>query len=190
MSRAPNAQKQSLPASSIPPRIFLVGFMGSGKTTIGRLLARRLGRPFIDLDERIVERTGRSISRLFAERGEAAFRQLETELIGEVIDEPEAVISLGGGAFVSEVNRRMIQASGVSIWLDCAFEIIVKRLEGTNDRPLNTSPEQLRRLLESRLSSYAQADLRIDASRSQPAELVEEIIGRLRDRSTRRSSST
>lgn len=189
MSRTLNAEEKPTPQSPLPPRIFLVGFMGSGKTTIGRLLARRLGRPFIDLDERIVERTGQSISQIFAERGEAAFRKLETELINEVIGEPEAVISLGGGAFVSEANRRVIQANGVSIWLDCPFDIIVERLRGTSDRPLNTSPERLRRLLEGRLSSYAQADLRIDAGRSHPLELVEKIIERLRHRSARQPSS-
>lgn len=163
------------PLSLLGP-IFLVGFMGSGKTTVGRLLAERLSRRFIDLDERIVQRAGKTIPQIFAEDGEPYFRRLESELLGEVVNEPDAVISLGGGTFADDANRRRVKERGVSIWLECPLEIILKRLEGTSDRPLNTSPEQLRDLLESRLSGYSQADFRIDASRAAPAELVEEIL--------------
>jgi len=167
-------------AIGIPSRIFLVGFMGSGKTTVGRLLAERLGRRFIDLDEWIVERAGKSISQIFAEDGEVYFRQLEGELLRDVVKEPELVISLGGGAFVSEINRRVVKEHGVSVWLDCTFDVILKRLGDASDRPLNTSPDRLRELLESRLPSYSQADVRIDAGQVWPERLVDEIMQILR----------
>ena len=163
-----------------PSAIFLVGFMGCGKTTVGRLLAEQLGRRFIDLDDWIVQRAGKSIARIFAEDGEEHFRRLESELLREVVKEPDAVISLGGGAFVSEANRRVVKECGVSVWLDCSLDVILKRLEGASDRPLNTSPERLRDLLESRLPSYSQVDVRIDANQAAPTNLVEEIITQLR----------
>jgi shikimate kinase len=156
--------------------IFLVGFMGSGKTTVGRLLAERLGRRFIDLDELIVQQVGKPIRQIFIEDGEAAFRQLESEILCDVANEPDIVISLGGGAFVSESNRRVVHDHGVSVWLDCPFDIILQRLEGASDRPLYQSPDQLRALWESRLPSYALANLRIDTSQAAPTSLVEEII--------------
>ncbi|MBI3952055.1 MAG: shikimate kinase [Acidobacteria bacterium] len=167
-------------AIDFPSRIFLIGFMGSGKTTVGRLLAERLGRQFIDLDDWIVERAGKPITRIFAEDGEAAFRQLESEDLPDALREQDVVISVGGGAFVSEANRRVIKEHGVSIWLDCPIDIILKRLEGVTDRPLNTSPDRLRELLQSRLPSYAQADFRVDADQAGPETLVEEIIRLLR----------
>jgi shikimate kinase/peroxiredoxin family protein len=175
----PTQSKIQNPESNIGA-IFLVGFMGSGKTTVGRLLAERLHRRFIDLDDWIVERAGKPITRIFGEDGEEAFRQLESELLREVAKEQNAIISLGGGAFVSEANRRVVKVHGVSVWLDCSFDMILKRLEGVSDRPLNRSPEQLRQLLESRLQSYSQADIRIDTGQVAPTNLAEEIITQLR----------
>ncbi|MCS6805434.1 MAG: shikimate kinase [Acidobacteriota bacterium] len=162
--------------------IFLVGFMGSGKTTVGRLLAERLGCRFIDLDEQIAQHAGKSIRQIFSEDGEAAFRLIESKLLNEIACQGRAVVSVGGGAFVSQANQETIHAHGVSVWLDCPFEIIVKRLEGTRDRPLYQSREQLRALWESRQSSYAQAMIHVQTHDVSPHAVVEVIMRRLRQR--------
>lgn len=156
--------------------IFLIGFMGSGKTTVGRLLAERLGYPFVDLDEHIVQYAGKPVTQIFTEDGEAAFRLIETTLLSQIARQGRAVVSVGGGAFVSQANREIIHANGVSVWLDCPFEIILKRLEGTSDRPLYQSREQLQALWESRQSSYAQAMIRVQTHGASPHEVVEAII--------------
>lgn len=178
---------QSKPPASLPSRIFLVGFMGCGKTTVGQLLAEQLGRRFIDLDEWIAQRTGQSIPHIFQEHGEGFFRTLESELLREVVQMDNVVVALGGGAFVSEPNRRLVKDHGVSIWLDCPIEIIFQRLADTTDRPLNQSPEQMRHLLETRIPSYALADVRIEVSQLPPAVMVQQIIDELDPR--RRANS-
>jgi shikimate kinase len=160
-------------------RIFLVGFMGSGKTVVGQALAERLGFEFVDLDELIVERAGKPIKEIFLESGEAAFRELEQEALKQVVSRDKIVVALGGGAFVSEANRRLIKAVGISVWLDCPIEVILARLEGAMDRPLFQSPEQVQELLASRLSAYQQADVRIAADHGQPEEIADEIARRL-----------
>jgi len=161
-------------------RIFLVGFMGSGKTTVGRSLAEKLGYEFVDLDDVIAQFAGRTITQIFQELGEAVFRQLESEAIRLIVSRDNVVVSLGGGAFVREENRRLAKKYGVSIWLDCPIELILARLEGTADRPLYQSPEQMRELLTARLPAYQQADLRIAADQGSPEELAEEIVHHLR----------
>lgn len=169
-------------------RIFLVGFMGSGKTTVGRLLAERLGFGFVDLDEEICRRAGKAITEIFDREGEAAFRRLETDALKEVTHRDDIVVALGGGAFVSKQNRLLIEQHGISVWLDCPLAVILERLTGVTDRPLFRTPMQVEALYRRRLPSYALSDVRIDAARSQPGELVEEILSRLRDRLTGQSS--
>ncbi|MEW6729774.1 MAG: shikimate kinase [Acidobacteriota bacterium] len=158
--------------------IFLVGFMGSGKTTIGEQLAAHLQRDFIDLDEMIVKRTGRSIAEIFAKEGEAYFRALEREMLTELKAHTGAVVALGGGAFVSEQNQAIIAAQGWSIWLDCQLEIILARLGDDHTRPLYTSRSraELVALLESRRPAYAQAYIRLDVSALTVIEAVEKLI--------------
>ena len=97
--------------------LVLVGMMGAGKTTVGRRLAARLGRQFIDSDEEIVKAANMSIAEIFARDGEAFFREKETRVIGRLLDEKRGVLSTGGGAFLSERNRTMISEKGVSVWL-------------------------------------------------------------------------
>ncbi len=160
-------------------RIFLVGFMGSGKTTVGRLLAEKLGYAFLDLDELLQEQAGFSIPEIFARRGEGAFRDMESRALRALKAWEDVVVALGGGAFVSEENRREVKRLGVSVWLDCPLEVILKRLEGTTDRPLYRSPEQMRALLEARLAAYQQADLHVEAGSLTPESIADEIIRRL-----------
>src|SRR5437870_5642012 len=116
--------------------IFLVGFMGSGKSTIGQALASHLKREFVDLDEVIVERAGRSIPEIFSGVGEDYFRALEREALKELAAGQPSVVALGGGAFVSDENRALVREQGIAVWLDCALETIIERLGEDDTRPL------------------------------------------------------
>jgi len=160
-------------------RLFLVGFMGSGKTTVGRILAEKLGFAFLDLDDVIQEQVGLSIREIFERLGEAAFREMETRALRALEGREDVVVALGGGAFVREENRREVKRLGISVWLDCPLEIILARLEGTTDRPLYRSASQMRDLWRARLPAYEQADLRVDAGGVDPEAVAEEIVRRL-----------
>src|SRR5581483_429443 len=114
------------------PGLYLVGFMASGKTTVGRALACEIGWPFCDLDSEIESRQGVPIARIFSERGEPAFREIETQTLSEHIARIEAghpcVLALGGGAFVQPRNWELIANNGITIWLDCNLERVRQRL--------------------------------------------------------------
>jgi len=171
--------------------IFLVGFMGSGKTSVGRELAAKLKREFINLDDVIVDREGKSINQIFEERGEGYFRQIESDLLREVAPSKNVVIALGGGCFVSEENRRIVKQHGRSIWLDCLLEVIIDRLTGDASRPLYQNPKQMLRLLESRVSSYRQADMTVKVTYDKtPGDLADEIIRALQSSTLDVRSST
>jgi len=148
--------------------LYLIGMMGSGKTTLGRLLAGELGRPFADTDELIEQSTGRSIPEIFRERGEAGFRELETACLFEVSRAKGLVVSLGGGAVLREENRRLIRATGRSIYLKVRPETILARLPEHPDRPLIAGMDleerlqTLRELLRLREPYYLQADLVVE----------------------------
>jgi shikimate kinase len=159
--------------------IFLVGFMGAGKTTVGRLLAQKLDYSFYDLDDLIVERTGKSIRQIFSESGEEEFRRLETEAIRTCLDYEKAVIALGGGAYVSELNSNLMREIGKTIWLDCPLEICFARIESDNSRPLLATGPEMQALLERRLPSYALADFVIRTEARSPEEIAFEIISLL-----------
>lgn len=162
------------------PGIYLVGFMGSGKTTVGRLLAERLGWNFVDLDEEIEAEQRMRIADIFDRFGEAHFRQIEKEALRRRVraiqrGEP-TVVALGGGAFAQPDNYALLQDNGVSIWLDCPFEVAQRRVEQDSNRPLARDPEQFRQLYEARRASYARADYRIETSGDDPEQVVEAIL--------------
>src|SRR5262249_6570248 len=117
-------------------RIYLVGFMGSGKTAIGRRVAERLQVPFVDLDWEIERTSGLTVRALFEAGGEAAFREREAVFLAGTADLPPAVIATGGGAYVREGNRELIRRLGAAIFLDVPFEEIARRMAGKKDRPL------------------------------------------------------
>lgn len=162
------------------PVLFLVGFMGSGKSTVGSLLAEALKRPFIDLDRTIVERTGRSIAEIFREHGESRFREMEREALLEAISGDSSVIALGGGVFCDSGNRAEMARAGRSIWLDVPFEILCDRIESDTSRPLAGTMEQLRGLFETRLADYHKADVRVECGKQGPGEIVELVLEKLR----------
>jgi shikimate kinase len=162
------------------PGLYLVGFMASGKTTVGRALADHIGWPFADMDSEIEAREGKAISRIFVERGEAGFRQTEAEVLRWHVRSIEAgqpcVLALGGGAFVQPANRELVQNNGVTLWLDCPFEVILRRLNGDNTRPLAAQPNGLARLYEDRRPVYSQADYRVEADTEDVTELVRRVL--------------
>jgi shikimate kinase len=148
------------------PAIYLVGFMGSGKSTVGRALAGELGWTFVDLDEEIERRQGVSISELFDTQGEAAFREIERAALREHVRAVQMgrpqVISLGGGAFLADENCQLATNNGVTVWLDCPFSTIARRVAGASHRPLARDPEQLKVLFEERRAFYSRAEFRIE----------------------------
>ena len=141
--------------------IFLVGFMGAGKSSVGKVLAERLDRPFVELDEVLSRRFGASIEEVFDRRGETAFRAAEREELQHAAQQPGTVVSTGGGAFCDPENRLLIdQADGISVFLDVAWPVLAARLAADDGaRPLYHSPEQAKALLDKRLPSYRQATI-------------------------------
>ena len=138
-------------------RVYLVGFMGSGKTAIGRRVAERLQIPFVDLDSEIERTSGLTVRALFEESGEAVFRQRETMFLEGTATLPQAVVATGGGCYAREENRRLIRRLGTAVFLDAPFEILLPRLSGKTDRPLFQTPEQARRLYAEREPFYRMA---------------------------------
>jgi shikimate kinase len=150
------------------PGIYITGFMGSGKTTVGRMVAERLGWDFVDLDTDIEEREHDTVANIFAKRGEAEFRRIETEAIKRWLRKIECglpmVIALGGGAFVQPANYEILGNNGISVWLDCSLEKAEARIAETDDRPLARDREAFRKLFAERRVLYGRADFRIDGN--------------------------
>jgi shikimate kinase len=165
------------------PGIYLAGFMGSGKSTVGRVLAESLGWRFVDLDEEIERREGMPVSEIFDTRGEAAFRDMESQALREQVRSIESgrphVVALGGGAFVREENFAVISNNGVTVWLDCPFETVQRRLAGFTHRPLARDPEKLRTLFTERKRGYSHAEYRVHIEGDDPSATVKEIIAML-----------
>ena len=162
-------------------RVYLVGFMGAGKSTVGRALGARLGVPFVDLDEAFEALSGLTIRCAFEERGEAWFRERETELLRGTEALPDAVIALGGGTFTFPENRAVVQRAGRSLFLDVPFEVIAARLGAkAADRPLFRSVEEARALYDARLASYRLCDWSLPLPGDEGVNaVVERIVGTL-----------
>jgi len=163
--------------------ICLAGFMGSGKTTVGTLLARQLAWHFVDLDDRIEESAGLRIPEIFERFGEAAFRQIEADqlraALGRAVELKESlVLALGGGTYAQPGALEFLRSVGVPvIWLDSPVETLLARCMTMTDRPLFRDETSFRALHAQRLPSYQQADHRVDSS-GEPAEVVAEILRR------------
>ena len=149
------------------PGLYLVGFMGCGKTTVGTIVAGSLGWQFVDVDAEIEAREGTTISAIFETRGEPEFRRVETEAIRRHVADIErgrpAVVALGGGAFVEPANYDLLSANGVSVWLDCPLELLRARVEMATHRPLARDPERFAALYDARRQHYGRAHYRVDA---------------------------
>jgi len=161
----------------LPPRIWLIGFMGSGKTTVGRILARRLDRPFFDMDEEIELRSGRTVRAIFESEGEPEFRRREREYVRGAGDVPRGVFAAGGGTFVSENNRDSMLRSAAVVFLDVPFGALAERLSGKTDRPLFRGPGEARLLLEERRPFYKMAPITAPLTgRESPEEAAEHVL--------------
>jgi len=172
-----------------PLRVVLVGFMGAGKSAVGRRLARRLRYRFVDLDRRIEKRAGKKIAELFREQGEAAFRALEQEEADAVSELRNLVVATGGGAFAAPATRERLQQGALTVWLQCDLETTLERIRPDGSRPLAGNREIMQALLAEREPSYRQADVTVDTSRRTPREVVDRILelieGRLEKSSVR-----
>lgn len=160
--------------------VALVGFMTSGKTSIGPQLAMRLGLDFLDLDENIVEQEGHSIPEIFAQLGEDGFREIEARHLDRSLGGPARVLSTGGGVVMREACRRSLARRAEVIWLDVRFETVLARLRADTERqrPLadRMSTDELRNLHRRRRPLYAScASLRVDADRDAPGRLARRI---------------
>jgi thiamine-phosphate pyrophosphorylase len=162
--------------------LYLVGFMGAGKSTLGPIAARALGRPFIDLDREIERREGVAIAEIFATRGEAPFRRLERAALAQVSAGREAVIALGGGALGAAGSRARVKRTGVSAWLDAPPGLLYERCQraGAAVRPLLGDLRTFRGLYRLRRGLYAAADVRLATGGGEPGRLVERLLARLR----------
>ena len=164
-----------------PARIVLVGFMGTGKTTVGRIVARRLGYAFEDMDRRIEQAAGRSIATIFREDGEEAFRALERQTARDLTQRTRCVIASGGGAFARPDTREILQEGSATVWLRCDLDVVLSRLPEDGSRPLAGNRDIMQALLAEREASYSMADATVDATG--PADdVADRVLALLRGR--------
>jgi shikimate kinase len=154
--------------------IVITGFMGCGKTEIARRLSLRFDLALIDLDQEIAKREGRTSAQLIVEEGEPAFREIETKVLREVLEEGIGIVALGGGAWITETNRILIdERGGLSIWLDTPFELCWQRIEATpEERPLGRSRTHAEQLYRLRHPVYQLATIRVPVMANEPLETL------------------
>jgi shikimate kinase len=156
-------------------KLYLVGFMGAGKTSVARALGRRMDWRVEDIDHRIEARERQRVADIFAQRGEPYFRTVEREVLHELLGERHAVVATGGGTFVDPDNRTAMLSDGAVAWLDVPLERVIERVPADGRRPLAADRLQMEQLYARRRAAYSQAHVRIDASRP-VAEIVERIL--------------
>ena len=164
--------------------IVLVGIMGAGKTTVGKILADRIGIQFVDADQEIERAAGCTITDIFEKYGEAEFRKGEERVISRILSGQPCVLATGGGAFMSQATRLLIKKTATSVWLRVSFEVLAKRLEKRSGRPLlqTVDPQQtLRALINKRYPIYNDADLIVDAKDDAVDITVSKVVECLAD---------
>ena len=176
-AREPRSVASAADEVAPAPNIALAGFMGTGKSTVGRLLAERLGWRFVDTDALIEARAGRTIAQVFATQGEAAFRRLEAEICRQVAEGTRQVIALGGGALLNAETRRAVEARALLVCLDAPLDEIVRRVGQDPTRPLfHADRARLAALYAERAAHYAALPHHIVTTGRTPADITEEIV--------------
>ncbi|HKY22615.1 MAG TPA: shikimate kinase [Vicinamibacterales bacterium] len=160
-------------------KIYLVGFMAAGKTTLAQALARRLGWRSEDVDVLIEARERRTVAEIFARDGEPYFRSVERQVVWGLLPQRHTVVATGGGTFIDPDNRAAINADGVSVWIDVPLEVLLNRIPADGRRPMANDRVQMALLYESRRLAYQQAQMRLDASHARAEELVEQLVEQL-----------
>ncbi|MCW5962664.1 MAG: shikimate kinase [Bryobacterales bacterium] len=162
------------------PGVYLLGFMGSGKSTIGRKLADRLGWDFYDLDDDIEERAGKTIAEIFSDEGEPEFRRMEREALDRRVHSVQAghamVLALGGGACMNPACLERLRNNGVTVFLDCDFETLASRVAQFAHRPLAKDPARFQQLYEERRPLYLQAEYIVDSTKCSEEDVMEAIL--------------
>jgi shikimate kinase len=157
-------------------KVYLVGFMAAGKTTLAKALAKRLGWQAVDIDELIEARERQTVADVFARHGEPYFRRVEREILFEQLAPRHLVVATGGGTFADVQNRAAINADGVSVWLDVPLDRLVDRVPADGRRPLAADRAGFERLYHQRRAAYEQAHVRLDAGRASVDALVEQLV--------------
>jgi shikimate kinase len=160
-------------------KIYLVGFMAAGKTTVAHALARRLGWRAEDIDELIEARERRPVADIFARAGEPYFRSVERDILKVLLPLRHVVVATGGGTFAEPDNRGAINMDGLSVWLDVPMDLVLARLPADGRRPLAADRAQMERLFATRRVAYAMAHVRIDVGSASADEIAERIMDHL-----------
>jgi len=156
-------------------KLYLVGFMGAGKTTVARALSRRIGWRTEDVDEAIERRERRTVASIFAQNGESYFRQVERQVLSELVPQRHLIVATGGGTFIEPENRGLMLADGGVIWLDVPLTKVMDRVPADGRRPLAADRAGMEQLFIRRQLAYAEAHHRVDATRP-VAEVVEHVL--------------
>jgi len=157
-------------------KIYLVGFMAAGKTTLARALAARLGWVAMDIDEMIEQRERATVAEIFARHGETYFRAIERTILFEQLGRAQLVVATGGGTFADVQNRAAINRDGASVWLDVPIQRLIDRIPSDGRRPLAADRAGFERLYHLRRTAYEQAHIRLDAGRASVDALVEQLV--------------
>jgi len=167
---------------AVSKNIFLTGFMGAGKSTVGRLLANLMNRPFVDLDEMIVQRENRTITDIFSADGEKYFRDCETSVLNELYQQPVAIYATGGGIVVRDENRRTMKGIGSIVYLKTSWATLKNRLRKSVDRPLvdpDAGWDHVKALLADRQTFYEDADIVVETDGCTPSQVAHKIASGL-----------
>jgi shikimate kinase len=158
--------------------LVFLGMMGSGKSSIGNLISKKIHFPFIDIDNEIEEYSGMSISEIFKKNGENYFRNLEEKITLKFLKNKKNVISLGGGSFINDKIRTNILNNHISFWLDWEESILLKRIRSNNKRPLvlKSSDQEIRSIIKKRAKIYSKAHFKIDCNKLTKSEIIKKII--------------